>query len=765
MITRILLERFRSFQSVDINLTGRGNKPLPYVLVYGENGSGKTNLIDSLRFLQDTTETILDADRIDALRDRLDDNVPQVTSDDALEKDVRLISFHLRRVIVSIGPITLSRLVRENMMVGSDEPMHLRFEFLVGDRPASYDLVFGSDYSIISEELQSITESGRFARLFQIQRSDDGIDKKFGKSVLDPSYKKELVKRIDRVWGKNTLLAILKSEYRRNSETFMAGAVSRRLKDVMEYIDSISVFTGTLRRDATSGMEEGIMPRSEAGILDVWEELLNECIPRLSKHITGVHYETQEDGDDIRYNLRVSKMIAGEVRTLSSTDESAGIRNTMFMLPFLTECFSGSVSVIDEMDSGIHDKLGLDLMSMMVPEIDGQLIVTTHNTSLLETADPRNVFVIRIDDRGFREVVSFNSICPTKKNHNNRLRYMQGVFGGIPSIGQIDMRHVASRYHENLTMMAVRNSVDDRSGFALRFKSLDAKVLYKEASDFLRPIIDGYQPDVIVLIHRKARRIYQYIFRHLISLDPSITVIQDIEVPEVDLIGSKVLILDDSIRTGESIIKAIKAIRRCEGVSDVRAAALYSVEEGMSNIQETETSIDVMQTYPDYESGAELRSRILVMTKWSNIGFGTDYSGIDVKASCDPEDVRTIIHEALFSIIPGCETRGVEYRDDGSMKEIIMLNSLISEGLGMTDQKAFILVDPSNGMVTARFELIANPPIGVFPETDDSYEVVEFVKSYYGGPLSRLKDAISKGFHSRGIDVQISSSPSDDQVQ
>ena len=99
---------------------------------------------------------------------------------------------------------------------------------------------------------------------------------------------------------------------------------------------------------------------------------------------------------------------------------------------------------------GVHEKLIRDLMNEFLPEIRGQLVATTHNTSLLETVNPRNAFVLRVDSEGFKEMASIQSICRTQKNHNNRQRYLNGQFDAVPVIGVVDMRGICEGFTENL---------------------------------------------------------------------------------------------------------------------------------------------------------------------------------------------------------------------------------------------------------------------------------------------------------------------------
>jgi AAA15 family ATPase/GTPase len=106
----------------------------------------------------------------------------------------------------------------------------------------------------------------------------------------------------------------------------------------------------------------------------------------------------------------------------------------------------GQVSFVDEMDSNIHDLLMKGLIESIVPDVKGQLIVTTHNTLLLENADPRSVYILQVDAEGGRSIQPMSSIERTQKNHNNRKRYLDGVMGGVPYMGEIYMSEIEREY-------------------------------------------------------------------------------------------------------------------------------------------------------------------------------------------------------------------------------------------------------------------------------------------------------------------------------
>ena len=92
----------------------------------------------------------------------------------------------------------------------------------------------------------------------------------------------------------------------------------------------------------------------------------------------------------------------------------------------------------------MQQKLVFDLITEILGEIKGQLIITTHNTSLLKILEPRCAFIINVDLNGEREIRSISKIIRTQKNHNNQDRYLKGVMDGVPYMGSLDLDEIAS---------------------------------------------------------------------------------------------------------------------------------------------------------------------------------------------------------------------------------------------------------------------------------------------------------------------------------
>ena len=112
MFRRISLANFKSFRKMDFDLTeGNIGKANNLALIYGTNGSGKSNLMDAVAFLKMSSHTI-------------DGDSPDV-----------------------------SKLAASVRAKGSEGPMALEFRFTNGSEDGEYLMEFDPDGNLIREKL------------------------------------------------------------------------------------------------------------------------------------------------------------------------------------------------------------------------------------------------------------------------------------------------------------------------------------------------------------------------------------------------------------------------------------------------------------------------------------------------------------------------------------------------------------------------------------------------------------------------------------
>ena len=441
MFKRIFLKNFKSFREIDFDLRGKAGNGQKYVSIYGENGSGKSNLAESVGLLTISLRTLTPIPPFD--------NIPSGSASQGNQKDSEFIEYldgifrKANEEYARIHPIT--EYVSRIRTIGSEGEVVLSFVFEVNGKDAEYEITFGPDNRLIRESLRYVLEK-RCVNYYRISLEEGKIAYELNGSVFGKPLIADISKMIEKLWGNHSMLAILFEQYRLNNPSYMESNVGIGLVNVLRYLWNVKAYVSDTYAENFGDITNGRMPASERGNLDRMERALDSFFTRIYSDVRRVHYILKEDEDYIDYRLCFDRIIGGKVCEIDWFSESRGTQKLIQMFPYLLGAVHGQVSFVDEMDSNIHDLLMKELIESIVPDVKGQLIVTTHNTLLLENADPRSVYILQVDAEGGRSIQPMSSIERTQKNHNNRKRYLDGVMGGIPYMGEIYMSEIEREY-------------------------------------------------------------------------------------------------------------------------------------------------------------------------------------------------------------------------------------------------------------------------------------------------------------------------------
>ncbi|MDO5861192.1 MAG: AAA family ATPase [Thermoplasmata archaeon] len=419
MFKAIELRNFRSFEHITLDLTARG-KIVDHALLYGENGSGKTNLAEAVSILRRSMEA-------------------------------------------HPGTEGLRRTVLAARAAGSEGPTVLRYEFTVDGRDAEYEIRYGED-GVLSMERLAYLLKDRIGRYFEIVREPEGVTEddelsgieiKVGRDLIpDGTYRRRVLREVRDSWGDHTLLSILCRDYGCLGDS-MDTAVRPEMRRIVDTIRGVCVYSPRrgVSTDVTEGFDlvSGCIPSEDSRVLDAYSEAVSKFLSRLCTDIRGTHYAVSESDGILEYTLMVERRMNGEYRSIPAEDESTGVLKLVSMLPYLLECVRGGTAVLDEADSGIHEMMFRDLlMDVIGTEGRGQLIVTTHCIPLIQEIEPSSVFILRLSSLADKEISSIASICRTQKGHNNSMRYRDGLFDGVPYTGNVFIECIAEDLYEGL---------------------------------------------------------------------------------------------------------------------------------------------------------------------------------------------------------------------------------------------------------------------------------------------------------------------------
>lgn len=141
-----------------------------------------------------------------------------------------------------------------------------------------------------------------------------------------------------------------------------------------------------------------------------------------------------------------NKNHAGSIKFLLDEDESAGTQKYFSISgPVLDVLETGSVLVVDELDTRLHPNLVKEIIGMFHSKTanpnNAQLIFNTHNTHLLSSQLMRRdqVWITQKDRYGEAELYSLADFKSdeVKKGENFEENYLRGKYGGIPILDRI----------------------------------------------------------------------------------------------------------------------------------------------------------------------------------------------------------------------------------------------------------------------------------------------------------------------------------------
>ena len=194
-----------------------------------------------------------------------------------------------------------------------------------------------------------------------------------------------------------------------------------------------------------SSFDEGNIPTSRESILDKTENMLNIFFKNIFTDVHGVYYKRTYKENRINYKLMIYKYIAGMERELPFSLESTGTQSLLELLPFMLVVLKGSVAIIDEFDTALHDILVESLVISLNENPNGQLILTTHNTLLMESDIPKeSIYTIYETENGSKKIECITQRPDNKiqKNTNIRKQYLAGGYRGIPKKIHIDFNQL-----------------------------------------------------------------------------------------------------------------------------------------------------------------------------------------------------------------------------------------------------------------------------------------------------------------------------------
>lgn len=449
MLEYINLKNFKSFSDITLDLRDSHKRAKKMAFIYGENGSGKSNLMFSLLFLNNTFNTLRNQEQMKHLKNPKIEEILSEENNDLMKKE--LISQILRSQFAS-----LAQLIKENKTIKNDETMSVEIGFCLQEKKGTYSLIFDNE-SVVFEELRfQINE--RIGTIYSINEDKITLSPSI---FIDSTYKSELQDNIEKYWGKHTFMSILFNERESKNKKYIDERIHSNLLKVIAWLNKLCILCKNNNRGQTAkvsipykflqSLENGIIEDENDKELKSFEKILNTFFTQLYSDIKRVYYKIDPVDEAYRYELVFEKLINGKLKEIPFSLESTGTQKLLDIFPLLFSAIFGSTVFIDEIDSGIHDMLMCAIIESLRDSIKGQIIITTHNTLLMKELPIDSVYIIRSDANGYKEIACVNDYdFRTQKTNNTQLKYLAGDYSGVPYVGCLDFDEMIDEIAENL---------------------------------------------------------------------------------------------------------------------------------------------------------------------------------------------------------------------------------------------------------------------------------------------------------------------------
>ena len=436
MFTYIKAKNFKSLKNIEFNLKKTRNKTNNFIAIYGENGSGKTNLVELFKFLQQMTV----ARGFDVLWNMLPNDF-----------------FDIKNKIMDNEPIEMKPIwklilnLEEYRMLNEKEDTEIEYGFKIKDKEGFYFVKFNKE--IVEEKLYFFVnkQNGYY---FKISKNGKKIERELNKNIfVNEKYNKELEDNIEKYWGKYSFLSLLAFELREKNKEYINNNISYKLVNIINKLISMTVHVNKwflkfvpdnfMKKVALPDLRSGIVNKDKINEIKKYENVLNIFFTQAYADIKSVKYNIEEKGERIKYKLCFNKIIGGNLKSIPIELESEGTKKIVDEFDTLIGAIMGETVVIDEIDNGIHDLLMKNIILSIKDEINGQLIITTHNTLLLEILPKECIYILSTNYEGNKNINTIKEYgIKIQKNHNIRDLYFKGVFGGIPTTNYVDFEEI-----------------------------------------------------------------------------------------------------------------------------------------------------------------------------------------------------------------------------------------------------------------------------------------------------------------------------------
>lgn len=410
-------------------ITDENNKSidiLPLVAIYGANASGKTNLINAIRFMKDKIINGTNTNELTGVIPyRLEAN--NKTNPSKFE-----IIFKYEGILYTYGFLMSNDLIHEEWLFGYFSSQ----ESLIFERITKNDKIVVKTGNRLkkSKFINYIAQGTRPSQLFLTEAYSKNI------KVLNPIIE----------WF-NKCLHIVKPD------SVYSALIPRAYND-QKFIEFLSDFLSI----ADTGINNVKCEKEDLDLekhlpylppelrLDLLENLSKKSMKTLLVNpnaAVAIKNKNQNTDQLEILHLETGHLTQdGNIVYFNTEDESDGTKRLMHLAPILLDILEnkGNIFLIDELDRSLHTLLSKLILETFLNVIEttkvkGQIIFTTHDTNLLDRELLRKdeIIFLEKDNNGASHISSLSEF-KISDGLNYQNGYLNGRFGAIPFIGDIE---------------------------------------------------------------------------------------------------------------------------------------------------------------------------------------------------------------------------------------------------------------------------------------------------------------------------------------
>ena len=440
-LSGIQISDFKNVRYGELNFNNRRKNYRASVLgLYGQNGSGKTALIDALQLLKlllcgksvpkemmeliyvgsDHAElsyrfdVITPAGRYEAnydlkLRKEEDISEQNLETQDSSEKSFRLVVYD---EVLGYSFESSTEKIRKSPMIDTRTDSVFgpasKYESLIGrDKDKMMSLLVAKQMA--SESSRSFIFSRQLLNETRKRRTEKGNDADFMRHIV---LLESLI-----LYGNYDLFVISTA----NTGIISMNAMPLAFQYQEEKKGAAGTITLPLENPATVSQEELMIIEKVIRNMNI---VLEQLVPGLTISLKNLGPQALDNGGK---GSRIQLMSLKNNKEIPLKNESEGIKKIISILQLLIAVYNQpSVTVaIDELDSGIFEYLLGELLRIISEKGKGQLIFTSHNLRPLETLD--RGFIAFTTTNPFKRYIRLTNI---KDNNNLRDFYFRDIVLG-----------------------------------------------------------------------------------------------------------------------------------------------------------------------------------------------------------------------------------------------------------------------------------------------------------------------------------------------